>query len=129
VIVIHTSCSSQPRTQPQLPFQDCQRSGAELDVESDKLFLSILDDKIRTQRTRRLVFDSVSHLALGGAIPAELRQLLRALVARLKSQGVTSMFTLESDSMHSTDTVTGLGYSAIADNILMLRYVSVAGDF
>jgi len=31
--------------------------------------------------------------------------------------------------MHSTDIVTGRGYSSIADNILMLRYVSVAGEF
>lgn len=92
-------------------------------------FLSLLDDKIRAQKTRRLVLDGMSHMALGGAAPGELRQLLRALVARLKSRGVTSMFTLESDSMHSTDIVTGLGYSALADNILMLRYVSVAGEF
>ena len=92
-------------------------------------FLSLLDDKIRAQRTRRLVLDSVSHMALGGAAPGELRQMLRAMVARFKSRGVTSMFTLESDSMYSTDTVTGLGYSSLADNILMLRYASVAGEF
>jgi len=92
-------------------------------------FLSLLDDKIRAQSTRRLVLDSVSHMALGGAAIGELRQLLRAMVARFKSRGVTSMFTLESDSMYSTDTVTGLGYSSLADNILMLRYASAAGEF
>jgi circadian clock protein KaiC len=91
--------------------------------------LSILDDKIRGQKTRRLVLDSVSHLAPGGAVPGELRQLLRAMIARFKFRGVTSMFTLESDSMHSTDIVTGRGYSAIADNIVMLRYGSVLGEF
>jgi circadian clock protein KaiC len=93
-----------------------------------KQFLSLLDDKIRAQKTRRLVLDSVSHMALGGAASGELPQLLRAMVARFKSRGVTSLFTLESDSMYSTDTVTGSGYSSIADNILMLRYLNIAGE-
>jgi circadian clock protein KaiC len=92
-------------------------------------FLSLLEDRIRAQNTLRLVLDSVSQMAPGAAVAGELHQLLRALVVRLKSRGVTSMLTLESDSMHSTDTVTGLSYSAIADNILMLRYMSVAGEF
>lgn len=91
--------------------------------------LSRLDDKIRAQGTRRLVLDSVSHMALGSTALGELQQLLRAMVTRFKSRGVTSMFTFESDSMYSTDTVTGHGYSSIADNILMLRYVRVAGEF
>jgi len=91
-------------------------------------FLSRLDDTIRTQRTRRLVLDGVSHMARGGAVPEELGKLLCAMVARLKACGVTSIFTLESDSMYSTDIVTGRGYSAIADNILMLRYARAPGD-
>jgi circadian clock protein KaiC len=90
--------------------------------------LSFLDDRIRAQKTRRLVLDSVSQMARGGAVPESQRQLLCAMVARFKSRGVTSILTLESDSMYSIDTVTERGYSPIADNILMLRYVRGPGD-
>ncbi len=91
-------------------------------------FLSRLDDAIRTQRTRRLVLDGASHMGRGGVVPEELRHLLCAMVARLKACGVPSNFTLESDSMYSTDIVTGRDYSASADNILMLRYARAPGD-
>jgi circadian clock protein KaiC len=90
-------------------------------------FLTILDDKIRSQKTRRLVLDSVSEIVKTAAVPEDLRQLLHALVVRFKSFGVTSLFTLESESMYSTDAITERGYSPIADNIVMLRYVKVPG--
>ncbi|HET9106272.1 MAG TPA: ATPase domain-containing protein [Steroidobacteraceae bacterium] len=91
-------------------------------------FLSRLDDTVRKQKTRRVVLDGMGQVERGGAAPDELRRLLYAMVARLKANGVTSIVTLESDSMHSTDIVTGRGYSAIADNILMLRYAAAPGD-
>jgi circadian clock protein KaiC len=83
---------------------------------------------MRAQKTQRLVLDSVSQMARGGAVPETQRQLLCAMVAQFKSRGVTSILTLESDSMYSIDTVTERGYSPIADNILMLRYVRDPGD-
>jgi len=91
-------------------------------------FLSLLDDRMRAQKTQRLVLDSVSQMARGGAVPETQRQLLCAMVAQFKSRGVTSILTLESDSMYSIDTVTERGYSPITDNILMLRYVRGPGD-
>jgi circadian clock protein KaiC len=84
-------------------------------------FLTLLDDKIRLQQTRRLVIDSISHMARDGE--ESFRQLLYAMVTRFKDSGVTSVLTLESDSMVSTDSATERGYSPVADNILMLRYV------
>jgi len=90
--------------------------------------LAILDDKLRSQNTRRLVLDNVSQLVRTGEVPEDLRQLLQVLVARFKALGVTSVFTLESSSMYSTDTVTDRGYSPITDNILMLRYRQVSGE-
>jgi circadian clock protein KaiC len=87
-------------------------------------FLTLLDDKIRTQQTRRLVIDSISHMARDGE--ESFRQLLYAMVTRFKDCGVTSVLTLESDSMVATDSATERGYSPVADNILMLRYVREA---
>jgi circadian clock protein KaiC len=91
-------------------------------------FLTILDDKIRAQKTRRLVLDSVSQLVQTGAPSDELHQLLYVLVVRFKSLDVTSLFTLESPSMYATDGITEQGYSPIADNILMLRYIQGRGE-
>ena len=38
------------------------------------------------------------------------------------------MLTLESKTMHSTETLTDHGFSSISDNILMLRYVDADGE-
>ncbi len=91
-------------------------------------FLTLLDDKIAAQKTRRLVLDSVSHLSWDGGVPAELRQLLYAMAVRFKARGVTSMLTLEAETMYAGDTVTERGYSPIADNILLLRYARDGGE-
>jgi circadian clock protein KaiC len=92
-------------------------------------FLAILEDEIRAKKIKRLVLDGASQMAIEGLISEELRQLLYALVTRFKALGVTSMLTLESKSMHSTDTITDHGFSAISDNIILLRYVMTPGEF
>ncbi|MEQ1507133.1 MAG: ATPase domain-containing protein [Myxococcota bacterium] len=90
--------------------------------------VALLDDRIHANQCRRLVLDSVSHIVSGEAATDELRQLLYALVVRFKARGVTTLLTLESASMFSTDTVTERGYSPIADNIVMLRYERIRGE-
>ena len=90
--------------------------------------LAILDDKIRAQRTRRLVIDGVSQLARISGATEDLRELLRALAVRFKSHGVTSIFTLESESMYSTEVLAERGYAPIVDNIVMLRYERMPGE-
>jgi len=84
--------------------------------------LSLLTDKIRAQKSRRLVLDSVSHLASEGMSDEELRQLVYALISRFKTLGVTTLLTLESAEMHPTGRVTDRRFSPLADNLIMLRY-------
>jgi circadian clock protein KaiC len=90
--------------------------------------LSLLTDRIRAQGTRRFVLDSISHLGAGALSDGELRQLLCVLVARFKALGVTSLLTLESPSMFSSENVTDQRFSPIADNLIALRYVKLAGE-
>ncbi|WP_437941969.1 ATPase domain-containing protein [Sorangium sp. So ce341] len=90
--------------------------------------LSLLTDKIRTQKTRRVVLDSVSHLAAEGIGEDELRQLLYALIIRFKALGVTSLLTLESRVMYSSETVTDRHFSPVADNLIVLRYTPLPGE-
>ncbi len=83
--------------------------------------LALLTDKIVAQGSRRVVLDSVSQIAneLG---PAELRELLAALAARFKSLGVTSLLTLESQSLFAADGITDRGFSPVVDNVILVRY-------
>ncbi|WP_437300570.1 ATPase domain-containing protein [Sorangium sp. So ce426] len=90
--------------------------------------LSLLTDKIRTQKTRRFVLDSVSHLAAEGIPDDELRQLLYALITRFKALGVTTLLTLESSVMYSSETVTDRRFSPVADNLVVLRYTPMPGE-
>jgi circadian clock protein KaiC len=84
--------------------------------------LSLLTDKINAQKTRRLVLDSVNHLGSGGTDEDELRQLLYALVSRFKALDVTTVLTLESSAMYSSETVTDRRFSPVADNLIVMRY-------
>lgn len=90
-------------------------------------FLSLLVDKIRAQKARRLVLDSLTHLVPNGLDEAALRQLLFALVGRFKALGVTSLFTMESTSMFSREKITDRAFSPIADNLIVLRYAELLG--
>jgi circadian clock protein KaiC len=88
--------------------------------------LAVLTDKIKKLKTKRLVLDSVTHIVAG--LPQDdVRELLYDLVVRFKNLGVTCLFTLESDSIYSTDFGTERGLSPLADNVIMLRYSPVDG--
>jgi len=89
-------------------------------------FPSILTEKVKILRAQRLVLDSASHL-MRSADSDDLRQLLYKLAVNLKATGVTAIFTLESQSMFSTESSTDRELSPIADNLLMLRYIREQG--
>jgi len=89
--------------------------------------LSLLTEKIRAQKTRRLVIDSVSHLGTEGMTDDELRRLLYALAVRFKALDVTTLLTLESPDMYSTETITDRRFSPVADNLIVLRYARAGG--
>jgi circadian clock protein KaiC len=85
---------------------------------------SVLTDKIMKQKTKRLAFDSTTHIVASGMSREGIREMLFDLVVRLKELGVTSLFTLESDLMYSTDSSTDTyrGFAPLADNVVVLRY-------
>lgn len=90
-------------------------------------FLALLTDKIKEKKARRLVLDSTTHIVASGMSRDDARELLYDMVVRFKSLGVTCVFTLESDSMYSTNYSPEHGFSPLADNVIMLRYVPVEG--
>lgn len=84
--------------------------------------IAVLTDKIRAQKTKRMVLDSTTHLVASSMRQDDVRELLYDLVVRFKTQGVTCYFTLEADSMYSTDFSADRGFTPLADNIVVLRY-------
>jgi circadian clock protein KaiC len=91
-------------------------------------FLSRVEEKIQDTRPTRLVLDSASDIEVLGVISEELRRLLYGLVIRLRSLGVTSLFTVEARSLFVSETISERGLSPLADNILMLRYIQEAAS-
>jgi circadian clock protein KaiC len=91
-------------------------------------FLAILGDRIRGLAARRLLLDGVTHIVRDGDGPDGLRQLLCSLIAQFKALDVTSVLTVESKSLHFGDDVTERGFSPVADNLVMLRYVERDGE-
>lgn len=90
-------------------------------------FLSLMEDKVRSRGPTRVVLDSASDIEVWGLVSEELRQLLYSLVVRLRTLGVTSLFTIEARSLFLSGAVSEQGLSPLADNILMLRYDQEAG--
>lgn len=84
--------------------------------------LSLLTEKIRAQKARRVVLDGVGHMASEGMRTKDLRHLVYALTTRFKSLGVTTMLTFESGELHATSRITDRQFSPLADNLIALRY-------
>ncbi len=116
-----------------LPLREAVESGAVdiLYLPREHLhaarFLSVVEGKVHERKPTRVVLDSASDIEALSVVSQELRQLLYGLVVRLRSLGVTSLFTLESRSLFVTDVVSERGLSPLSDNILMLRYTPEEG--
>jgi circadian clock protein KaiC len=70
-----------------------------------------------------VLLDGVTHVVDESTPTNELQQLLYKLVVRFKRLDVTSLLTTESKSLYFRDEITERGFSPVADNLLMLRYV------
>ncbi|MHB1134843.1 MAG: ATPase domain-containing protein [Chloroflexota bacterium] len=74
---------------------------------------------------KRVVIDSLTALGLSIAAEGRAQQLAYALAKTFRAMGVTSIMTSETPQLLGSAELTAQGLSAIADNILMLRYVEI----
>jgi circadian clock protein KaiC len=89
-------------------------------------FLTVLADQLVAMKASRVVLDATTQMLTEHMATDEFRHMLYKLVVRFKTLGITSVLTLESPSLNSTEHVTEQGLSPIADNLLMLRYQETA---
>ncbi|HEY5054385.1 MAG TPA: ATPase domain-containing protein, partial [Solirubrobacterales bacterium] len=90
-------------------------------------FLTVLADRLKALQASRVVLDAATQMLTAQMTIDELRHVLYKLVVRFKTLGITSVLTLEVPFLFSTERVTELGLSPIADNLLMLRYKETKG--
>ena len=90
-------------------------------------FLTVLADELTDLKGSRLVLDAATQMLTEHMAIDEFRHVLYKLAVSFKMLGITSLLTLETPSLSSTDQVTELGLSPVADNLLMLRYRQADG--
>jgi len=76
---------------------------------------------------RRAVLDSLTGMSLGVVSQRRFRELVYALTKHFRAAGVTPLMTMEVAELLGTAQLTGHGVSSVADNVIVLRYVEVAG--
>lgn len=89
--------------------------------------LALLTERVRSGDIRRIVLDSVSHLAGEGITDDGLRQLVYALIVRFKTLGATTLLTLETPVLHDLGSASDQRFSALSDNLFALRYADRNG--
>ncbi len=97
-----------------------------VELSTDR-FLNEVRQQVEAIGAVRAVLDSVTSLALG--IPSErrFRELVYALTKHLRSVGATLVMTMEVAELLGSAQLTGHGVSSITDNVILLRYVEMAG--
>lgn len=101
-------------------------STSPVELSTDR-FLDRARQLVQEVGARRAVLDSVTSAALGVASERRFRELVYALTKHLRAAGVTLVMTMEVAELLGSAQLTGHGVSSIADNVILLRYVEVAG--
>jgi circadian clock protein KaiC len=97
-----------------------------VELNADR-FLGEALSLIRQMGAKRVVLDSTSALAMGLETSGRFRELFYALATHLREEGVTALLTAEIPELLGSAQLTGRAVSSIADNVILLRYVEVAG--
>ena len=97
-----------------------------VELSTDR-YLNDLRDEIARMGAKRVFLDSLSSLALG--IPSErrFRELVYAISKHVGALGATLMFSIQTSQLLGTVQLSGLGTSAMTDQVIVLRYLEVEG--
>ncbi|MFC2003957.1 ATPase domain-containing protein [Chloroflexota bacterium] len=90
-------------------------------------FASLVRQEVEEGNARIVMIDSTSGygLSLGSG---DLLSHLRAMTQYLKNMGVTTILISEADTITGELRITEVGASGLADNIVFLRYLEIAGE-
>ncbi len=90
-------------------------------------FSTMVRQEVEEENARIVMIDSTSGygLSLGSG---DLLSHLRAVTRYLKNMGVTTILVSETDTITGALKATEIGASHLADNIVFLRYLEIAGE-
>lgn len=90
-------------------------------------FLNLARAEVHGQGIRRVVFDSLSTMALGVPSDRRYKELIYAAAKHMRREGASILMTMESQQLLGAGDISGLGVSFIADNLIQIRYVEMGG--
>lgn len=89
--------------------------------------MSVIEKAVEEFGAKRLVIDSLS--SLGNAFsPEVVRDFTSRIIGFLKEQKVTTLFTVATDTLMGSGSITDSRLSTITDHIIMLRYVEIQSE-
>lgn len=97
-----------------------------IELSTDR-FLHEMFRAITVSGARRVMLDSLSSARLGVASERRFNEFSYAMTKHFRAAGVTALLSMEITELLGTAQLTGHGISSITDNVVMLRYVEVAG--
>lgn len=97
-----------------------------VELSTDR-FLNEARARVTELGARRVVFDSLTTMALGVRSERRFKELVYAIAKHMRKSGTTVLMTMESDQLLGAANLSGLGVSFIADNLIQLRYVEMDG--
>jgi circadian clock protein KaiC len=101
-------------------------SPVELDLDAAA---AAIRETVERLGVRRIVIDSVAELENAAHEPERFDDFLASLVGFMRGREVTTLMTREIPQIFGSDlSITSRGLSYIVDNILILRYVELAGQ-
>ena len=97
-----------------------------VELSTDR-YLQNMRDLVAANRAKRVVFDSLTSMALGVPSERRFKELVYAIGKHMREAGASLMMTLETPQLLNTPEVATKGVSFIADNLIQLRYIEAAG--
>jgi circadian clock protein KaiC len=97
-----------------------------VELSTDR-FLNEARQIVQDAKARRVVFDSLTTIALGVSSTRRFKELVYALAKHMRRFRCSLMMTMEAEQLLGSANLSGLGVSFIADNLIQLRYVEMEG--
>jgi circadian clock protein KaiC len=97
-----------------------------VELSTDR-FLYEARTEVESLGASRVVFDSLTTMALGVPSERRFKEMVYAIAKHMRNVPASLMMTVESPQLLGAAQLSGQGVSFIADNVIQLRYVEMEG--
>jgi circadian clock protein KaiC len=97
-----------------------------VELSTDR-FLNQATNEVRALGAQRVVFDSLTTMALGVPSERRFKELVYSISKHMRALGASVLMTSESHQLLGSPQMSSMGVSFAADNLIQLRYVEIDG--